>query len=248
MVTGVIIQTITPPTAAVPVGCGRIGTMQLRIFTEPQQGADYGRQLAVARAAEELGFDAFFRSDHYLTMGERQRAARADRLLADAGRAGRADVPDPARHPGQLGHVPLPGAAGHRGGPGRRDERRPHRAWPGGGLVRGGARRLRHPVPAGRRAVRPAGRAARGDHRAVGRAGGPEVLFRRGLLPGPGLARAAQAGAAAAPADHRRRARSEPDARAGRPVRGRVQHAVLQRGADRRAVRPGPRGVPVGRP
>jgi len=44
--------------------------MQLRIFTEPQQGADYGRLLAVARAAEELGFDAFFRSDHYLKMGE----------------------------------------------------------------------------------------------------------------------------------------------------------------------------------
>ncbi|MGE5133736.1 MAG: LLM class F420-dependent oxidoreductase [Gemmatimonadota bacterium] len=43
--------------------------MQLRIFTEPQQGADYGRLLAVARAAEELGFDAFFRSDHYLKMG-----------------------------------------------------------------------------------------------------------------------------------------------------------------------------------
>ncbi|MBO0808989.1 MAG: LLM class F420-dependent oxidoreductase [Actinobacteria bacterium] len=43
--------------------------MQLRIFTEPQQGADYGRLLAVARAAEELGFDAFFRSDHYLHMG-----------------------------------------------------------------------------------------------------------------------------------------------------------------------------------
>ncbi|HEY7360465.1 MAG TPA: LLM class F420-dependent oxidoreductase [Streptosporangiaceae bacterium] len=43
--------------------------MQLRIFTEPQQGADYGRLLAVARAAEELGFDAFFRSDHYLKIG-----------------------------------------------------------------------------------------------------------------------------------------------------------------------------------
>ena len=43
--------------------------MLLRIFTEPQQGADYGRLLAVARAAEELGFDAFVRSDHYLTMG-----------------------------------------------------------------------------------------------------------------------------------------------------------------------------------
>ncbi|HUY52853.1 MAG TPA: LLM class F420-dependent oxidoreductase [Streptosporangiaceae bacterium] len=44
--------------------------MQLRIFTEPQQGADYGRLLAVARATEELGFDAFFRSDHYLSMGD----------------------------------------------------------------------------------------------------------------------------------------------------------------------------------
>ncbi|MDR0343823.1 MAG: LLM class F420-dependent oxidoreductase [Nocardiopsaceae bacterium] len=43
--------------------------MQLRIFTEPQQGADYDRLLAVARATEELGFDAFFRSDHYLHMG-----------------------------------------------------------------------------------------------------------------------------------------------------------------------------------
>jgi F420-dependent oxidoreductase-like protein len=44
--------------------------MQLRIFTEPQQGADYGRLLAVARATEDLGFDGFFRSDHYLRMGD----------------------------------------------------------------------------------------------------------------------------------------------------------------------------------
>jgi F420-dependent oxidoreductase-like protein len=43
--------------------------MQLRIFTEPQEGADYGTLLSVARATEELGFDAFFRSDHYLAMG-----------------------------------------------------------------------------------------------------------------------------------------------------------------------------------
>jgi F420-dependent oxidoreductase-like protein len=42
--------------------------MQLRIFTEPQQGASYGDLLRVARASEELGFDAFFRSDHYLHM------------------------------------------------------------------------------------------------------------------------------------------------------------------------------------
>jgi alkanesulfonate monooxygenase len=40
--------------------------MQLRIFTEPQQGASYDDLLAVAATAEALGFDAFFRSDHYI--------------------------------------------------------------------------------------------------------------------------------------------------------------------------------------
>lgn len=45
-------------------------TMQLRVFTEPQQGASYDDLLAVARATEDLGFDAFFRSDHYLRMGD----------------------------------------------------------------------------------------------------------------------------------------------------------------------------------
>ncbi|MEU8759993.1 LLM class F420-dependent oxidoreductase [Streptomyces sp. NPDC048659] len=43
--------------------------MDLRIFTEPQQGADYDTLLKVAKATEDLGFDAFFRSDHYLRMG-----------------------------------------------------------------------------------------------------------------------------------------------------------------------------------
>ncbi len=42
----------------------------LRVFTEPQQGASYDTLLAVARRAEELGFGAFFRSDHYLAMGD----------------------------------------------------------------------------------------------------------------------------------------------------------------------------------
>jgi F420-dependent oxidoreductase-like protein len=40
------------------------------LFTEPQQGFDYDDQLAFALAAERLGFDAFFRSDHYLRMGD----------------------------------------------------------------------------------------------------------------------------------------------------------------------------------
>ena len=44
--------------------------MRLRIFTEPQQGADYATLLRVAKATEDLGFDAFFRSDHYLGMGD----------------------------------------------------------------------------------------------------------------------------------------------------------------------------------
>jgi len=46
------------------------GSMDLRIFTEPQQGATYDTLLTVAKATEDLGFDAFFRSDHYLRMGD----------------------------------------------------------------------------------------------------------------------------------------------------------------------------------
>jgi F420-dependent oxidoreductase-like protein len=43
--------------------------MDLRIFTEPQQGASYDTLLTVAKTAEDLEYDAFFRSDHYLRMG-----------------------------------------------------------------------------------------------------------------------------------------------------------------------------------
>ncbi|MFC9998738.1 LLM class F420-dependent oxidoreductase [Nocardia sp. NPDC127526] len=44
--------------------------MDLRIFTEPQQGASYDTLRTVAKATEDLGYDAFFRSDHYLAMGD----------------------------------------------------------------------------------------------------------------------------------------------------------------------------------
>src|SRR4051812_37823224 len=43
--------------------------MLLRVFTEPQQGASYDDLARVAKATEDLGFDAFFRSDHFLAMG-----------------------------------------------------------------------------------------------------------------------------------------------------------------------------------
>ncbi|MBV9284812.1 MAG: LLM class F420-dependent oxidoreductase, partial [Acidimicrobiia bacterium] len=40
--------------------------MDLRVMLEPQQGATYDQQLAIAQAAEAEGFDAFFRSDHLM--------------------------------------------------------------------------------------------------------------------------------------------------------------------------------------
>lgn len=49
----------------------RLNSMDFRIFIEPQNGASYDDQLILAQAAESLGFDGFFRSDHYLTMDDR---------------------------------------------------------------------------------------------------------------------------------------------------------------------------------
>src|SRR5262247_641567 len=90
----------------------------LRIFTEPQLGATYEDQLAVARESEALGFDAFFRSDHYLTMGGSGEPGATGHRRGPGGRhVGRADRAGPGhglvragahrlRHP-----VPLPGRA-----------------------------------------------------------------------------------------------------------------------------------------
>lgn len=44
--------------------------IDLRVFCEPQQGADYATLREMARATEQLGYSAFFRSDHYLKMGD----------------------------------------------------------------------------------------------------------------------------------------------------------------------------------
>jgi F420-dependent oxidoreductase-like protein len=61
--------------------------MDLRVFTEPQQGATYDDLLAVARHSEELGFDAFFRSDHYLGMGTEGLPGSTDAWVTLAGLA-----------------------------------------------------------------------------------------------------------------------------------------------------------------
>ncbi len=43
--------------------------MRYNIFIEPQQGATYDKELEIARLAELLGFNGYFRSDHFLKMG-----------------------------------------------------------------------------------------------------------------------------------------------------------------------------------
>ena len=102
--------------------------MRFRIFTEPQEGATYDDQLAVALLAEELGFDAYFRSDHYIGFFDPPGLPGPDRRVDHARRARPRHVTPPARHARLAGHVPQPRAARHRGRPGRRDERRPGRA------------------------------------------------------------------------------------------------------------------------
>lgn len=84
--------------------------MQLRIFTEPQQGATYDDLLTVALEAERLGFDAFFRSDHYLHMGGDPGPGSTDAWITLAGlardtttiRLGTLLTAATFRHPGPL--------------------------------------------------------------------------------------------------------------------------------------------------
>jgi len=59
--------------------------MELRTFIEPQQGATYDDQLAFARRSEQLGYGAFFRSDHYLAMGVDGRPGPTDSWVTLAG-------------------------------------------------------------------------------------------------------------------------------------------------------------------
>jgi alkanesulfonate monooxygenase len=84
--------------------------MELRVFTEPQQGATYEDLLAVALEAERLGFGAFFRSDHYLGMGTPGLPGPSDAWITLAGlardtstiRLGTMMTSATFRHPGPL--------------------------------------------------------------------------------------------------------------------------------------------------
>ena len=84
--------------------------MDFRIFVEPQQGATYDDQLAVARAAESCGYSAFFRSDHYLAMNAEGLPGPTDSWVTLAGiaretstiRLGTLVTSATFRHPGPL--------------------------------------------------------------------------------------------------------------------------------------------------
>ena len=120
--------------------------MDLRIFTEPQQGATYDQLLRIARTSEELGFGAFFRSDHYLGMGTDGLPGPTDAWTTLAGlaretstiRLGTLMTSATFRHPGPLA-IQVAQVDQMSGG---RVE-----LGLGAGLVRGGARGVRHPVP-----------------------------------------------------------------------------------------------------
>lgn len=85
--------------------------MQLRIFTEPQEGATYDQLLQVAKVTEETGFDGFFRSDHYLKIFSPDAGpGSSDAWITLAGlaretrriRLGTLVTPVTFRHPGPL--------------------------------------------------------------------------------------------------------------------------------------------------
>jgi alkanesulfonate monooxygenase SsuD/methylene tetrahydromethanopterin reductase-like flavin-dependent oxidoreductase (luciferase family) len=67
--------------------------MRLCVFTEPQFGATYDDQLAVALQAEACGYEAFFRSDHLLTMGGGDGLPGPRRQLGIVGGHGRKRTP-----------------------------------------------------------------------------------------------------------------------------------------------------------
>ncbi len=189
--------------------------------------------------AESLGYGAFFRSDHYLAMGGGDGLPGPTDAWVTLGRHRPGDLDDPSRHPGHVGDVPAPRAAGDHRRPGRRHVRRPRRA-----RARRGWYEAEHEAygiefpPLGERFDRleeqleiitgTVGDTARRD-----------VRLARRALSRDRIAGAAQAGPVAR--SHRdRRWRTEADPGTGRPLRVGVQRPVRTRRVLHRAVRSGP--------
>ena len=214
--------------------------MKVRIFVEPQQGATYERLLTVAQEAEACGFDAFFRSDHYLTMGGDGLPGPTDAWVTLAAlaretsriRLGTLVSSSTFRWPGVLA-VTVAQVDAMSGG---RVE-----LGLGAGWYEGEHTAYGIPFP-------PLGeRFERLEEQLAIITGlwdtptGETYLLRGEPLPTGGQPRPAQAGAASASAGDHRRRRGHPHPPPGRHLRRRIQPGVPQRGRHRRAVRPGAR-------
>ena len=87
--------------------------MRFALMTEPQQGLTYAEQLDLARLAERLGFEAFFRSDHYRSFPGPDDRPTTDAWAVLAGlaretktiRLGTLVSPVTFRHPGSFAKV-----------------------------------------------------------------------------------------------------------------------------------------------
>ena len=193
--------------------------MDLRIFTEPQMGASYDDQLRVAQAAEAAGYDAFFRSDHFLVMGDASGEPGPTDSWVTLGalaretsriRLGTLVTSATFRLPGPLAITVAQVDAMSRG-----------RVELGLGSGWFAAEHEAYGIPF-------PGLGERFDRLTEqleiitglwGTLPGERFSYRGRALHDRGFARAAQAGAAAAPAGDRRRPGREADARARRPVR-----------------------------
>ena len=87
--------------------------MRFALMIEPQQGLSYAEQLEIARLAERLGFEAFFRSDHYRSFPGPDDSPTTDAWTVLAGiarettriRLGTLVSPVTFRHPGSFAKV-----------------------------------------------------------------------------------------------------------------------------------------------
>ena len=132
---------------------GRSRPMRFALMTEPQQGYSYQDLLDAALAAEEAGFETFFRSDHYTSFPGRPvcppRMPGRRWQVSPATRGASAWAPWSPRSP-SASRAPCQDR-GHRG----RDERRTGGGRGGCRLERGRARPAGHPLPGeGRRVDR----------------------------------------------------------------------------------------------
>ena len=168
--------------------------MRLRVLLEPHHGATYAQILALAKAAEEGGFDAFFRSDHYLGIDADDTTYEPTdswTTLAGLGvqtsrvRLGTLVNASTFRLPGQLAVevATVDQMSGGRAelGIGAAWYEREHQYF---GI----------PFPAAGGALRPARRATGDPHRHLGHQAGRAVQLRRQVLPGHRTAPASRGG------------------------------------------------------